>query len=105
MHSGEKPYTCDVCKLACRAKQSLIKHNRRHTGEKPFKCDVCEYACIQKHQLVSHKRKHIGDKPYHCVDCWYASEAKNNFKHTWKKTFFERIGNICGYECVINNTY
>ena len=48
---------------------TLRNHKRIHTGEKPFKCDVCEMQFTQLHHLSAHKRIHNGEKPFKCDVC------------------------------------
>ncbi|XP_010214924.1 PREDICTED: zinc finger protein 740-like [Tinamus guttatus] len=45
------------------------QHILIHTGEKPFECDVCDMRFIQKYHLERHKRVHSGEKPYQCERC------------------------------------
>ena len=41
-------------------KSSLISHKRLHSGERPYCCDVCSKPFTNKSNLIRHKRLHSG---------------------------------------------
>ena len=44
VHSGEKPYKCDLCDNSATQSGTLTKHILTHTGAKPYKCDICDHS-------------------------------------------------------------
>ena len=59
-HLNVKLFECEVCKSKFASKQSLVEHKYIHTGEKPFVCEVlgCRKRYRQSSQLSVHKRTH-----------------------------------------------
>ena len=69
IHTGERPYACDICEKAFSRQDTLAEHKRIHTGERPYFCDTCEKSFSQPIQLTVHKRIHTGEKQYSCDTC------------------------------------
>jgi uncharacterized Zn-finger protein len=63
--SGEHPYTYE-CNKAFSQQISPISHQRIHSGERPYTCDVCNKAFSHQSNLVKHQRIHSGERPYTC---------------------------------------
>ncbi|XP_024864700.1 zinc finger protein 182 isoform X2 [Kryptolebias marmoratus] len=60
--TGEKPFSCSICKTTFKLKTSLVLHTRTHSGVKPFSCSVCKVAFLTKYTLLQHMRTHTEEK-------------------------------------------
>ncbi|XP_037528293.1 zinc finger protein 430-like [Rhipicephalus sanguineus] len=65
VHTGERPFRCNMCPSAFTDPSNLNRHKRCHTGERPFMCHQCKQNFTQSSSLRTHMLyKHGHDELY-----------------------------------------
>ena len=70
VHGNERPYKCEYedCDKKFAKPSELKNHIRTHTGERPFTCNVCNASFTYSHILTRHKKYHEGTKKFTCKE-------------------------------------
>lgn len=95
-------YNCKFCNYSNKRLNSVKVHRMIHTGERPFLCDVCSATFRQKEHLIKHKKTHVGlkrerntrggeiydrEKSFVCSKCGYICRMKITLDKHEKKCF------------------
>ena len=86
-------HTCDQCFREFKGKYKLREHYSIHTGEKPYVCDICGMNFRSSSNLSSHKRcKHSQERNYCCKLCFKSYKTSKSLRlhmDTHNKTRFK----------------
>lgn len=77
-HFTEKTHMCSYCGKAFKLKKQLERHERIHTGHEYHRCDICGKLFTQKCNLMKHLVLHSGQKPFSCSICQQSFAQKDN---------------------------
>ena len=68
IHTGAKPYKCEICKKKFSTNSNLTVHKRIHTREKPFSCDICQKSYALSSALYYHNKSTAHIKRMKCIN-------------------------------------
>ncbi|XP_022083995.1 zinc finger protein 37-like isoform X2 [Acanthaster planci] len=58
IHTGEKPFACDICPFRFNQLGDLKMHMKRHYGIKDHKCSLCNFVTVKASILKNHMKLH-----------------------------------------------
>ena len=62
IHSGDKPYSCDICNKSFSLTSTLAKHRRFHQGSPSvYTCTICSDLLLSREALDTHMDNNHGE--------------------------------------------
>ena len=94
-----------MCTKAFGKKSHPIRHQRIHSGERPYSCEVCNKALSRKNSLIRHRNIHSGEGPYIVLYCLLYIPAIHKRSEPQDTEFVIVVLHLNKYKITIVYTY
>ena len=80
LHTGETPYSCEICDAKFHLNEKLKEHVQFHDAPKiSFICETCGKEYTRKTELNEHSKIHFGEPQFSCDICDKTFYTKKNY--------------------------
>lgn len=89
VHTGEKPFECDICHQRYSTKSNLTVHRKKHSNETEFhkkehKCPYCNKLHASKKTLAKHVKRQVLSCFRNILYCAFSFKYAASRKHLWR---------------------